>query len=214
MRKMIQREFADVVFEFAKRVSGVSRVQSAVLFGSVAKGEADARSDVDFLIVFDSNKPVSRILERKLISEIALDLEKKFNRNISLVFTNRNFDGLDRQFAETVFREGLILYGGVPHLDAKKLKLEPYVLICFSLRKMSKPDKMRIKRALYGHRTIKRYKGKTYTSEVVGLVERLGGKRAGIASVLVPAKNYSELVSVLEMFKAEYEKIDVWVSKV
>lgn len=211
---MIQTGFKDLVFEFAKRISDISVVRSLILFGSVAKGEADMRSDADFLVILDTQKPASKMLERKQVSEIALDLEKKFDRSVSLVFTNKNFDGLDRQFVEEVFKEGLILYGKVPQVDVERLKLEPYSLVHFSLKKIGKPDKMRLKRALYGHRTVKRYKRKTYKSEVMGLIEKLGGKRTGIASVLVPAKNLKELTDTLRRFEVEYEKLDVWLSQV
>jgi len=211
---MLQPEFRDAVFEFARRVSDVPAIRSVVLFGSVAKGEADARSDADLLVVLDTKGSVSRLPERKRVSEIALDLEKKFGKSISLVFTNRNFNGLDRQFVESVLREGLILYGRAPQVDARRLKLEPYVLVYFSLRVMGKPEKMKLKRALYGHRTVKRYKGKTYKSEITGLVERLEGRRTGIASVLIPQGNFKELEDTLERFGVVYEKLDVWMSKV
>ncbi|MDI6820372.1 MAG: nucleotidyltransferase domain-containing protein [Candidatus Hodarchaeaceae archaeon] len=210
---MIQTEFKDLVFEFAKRISGIPEVRSLILFGSVAEGEADPRSDVDFLVISDTQKPVSKELRRH-VGEIGLNLEKEFGRGVSLVFTNKNFDGLDSQFIEEVFKEGLILYGKVPQVDAKRLKLEPCSLVHFSLKKIGKPDKMRLKRALYGHRTVKRYGGKTYKSEVAGLIEKLGGRRTGIASVLVPAKNLKELTDALQRFGAEYEKLDVWVSQV
>lgn len=44
-----------------------------------------------------------------------------------------------------MFKEGLILYGKVPQVDVKRLKLEPYSLVHFSLKKIDKPDKMRLK---------------------------------------------------------------------
>jgi predicted nucleotidyltransferase len=210
---MIQREFKDLVFEFTKRVSDIPEVHSLILFGSVAKGEADVRSDVDFLVISEACEPASKELRRR-VGEIALDLEREFGRGVSLVFANKNFDGLDRQFIEEVFREGLILYGRAPQVDAERLKLEPYSLVYFSLRKIGKQDKMRLKRALYGHRTVKLYEGKIYRSEVSGLIEKLGGRRTGIASVLVPARSLKELTEVLERFGAEYEKLDVWVSQV
>lgn len=64
----MREEFKDLVFEFAKKVSGIDAVQSVVLFGSLARGEADARSDVDILIVFDSPRPVGKIEGRSATS--------------------------------------------------------------------------------------------------------------------------------------------------
>lgn len=212
--KKLQKEFKDLVFEFVKKVSDIDMVKSVILFGSVAKGEADERSDVDVLIIFDSIKPAGRIRERSEIGQIALDLEKKFDKNVQIVFTNRRFDKLDRQFIENVFREGIILYGTVPEVDIKKLRLEPYSLVYFSLRKLSKADKMKVRKALYGHETVKRYKRKIYKSKLVGLIEQFGGRRTGIASVLIPAKKTKEFTNVLKNFHAEYEALDVWISEV
>ena len=210
----MQKEFKDIVFDFAKRVSDIDIMQYIILFGSVARGEADRRSDVDFLVVFDTELPPESIKERERIGEIALDLEKKYDRSIQIIFTNRNFDGLDRQFVEEILREGIILYGRIPQIDVGKLKLEPFTLIHFSLKRLGKSDKMRVKKALYGHRTVKEYKGKVYRSEVKGLVEEFGGIRTGIASVLIPARKTKEFLEVLKKFGVEYNTIDVWISRV
>ncbi|RMF91670.1 MAG: nucleotidyltransferase domain-containing protein [Methanobacteriota archaeon] len=210
----MQNPFKEIVFEFAKQASDFRMVRTVIVFGSVAKGEADARSDVDILVVFNTSKNVNKIKERPAVGRIALDLEKKFDRNIQLIFSNRNFDNLDRQFIEEVMREGVIVYGKVPQIDTKKLMLEPYSLIYFSLKNIAKADKMRLKRALYGHKTLKRYKNKVYRSVTVGLVDQLGGRRTGIASVLIPAKKAKEFIEVLKSFGVEYEKLDVWISKI
>lgn len=214
----IQDEFRDVVFEFAKRASELDErdsVLSIILFGSVGRGEADKRSDVDILVVFDTEKKDLRGLkERRDIGRLSLDLEKKFDRNIQLVFSNKNFDGLDRQFVENVFKEGVILFGKNPQVDIERLKLEPYSLIHYSLKELSSPEKMKIKRIFYGHETRKEYKGKVYKSGIKGLIEELGGKRTGIASFLVPAKKSEDVIRVLRKFRIKFEKTDVWISRI
>ncbi len=210
----MQKEFKDIVFDFIKRVSDIDLIRCIILFGSVARGEADRRSDVDLLVIFDTELPPESIKEREKIGEIALDLEKKYDRSIQIVFTNKNFDGLDRRFVEETLREGIILYGRNPEISAEKLKLEPFTLIYFSLKRLSKSDKMRVRKALYGHRTLKKYKGKVYKSEVKGLVEEFGGMRTGIASVIIPARRTKEFLEVLKKFGVKYHTLDVWLSKV
>ncbi len=60
------------------------------LFGSVAKSDADRRSDVDILVVLDTYGHDFDSMEGKTrISELALTLEKEFDRNIQVVFTNK-----------------------------------------------------------------------------------------------------------------------------
>ncbi len=210
----MQKEFEDIVFEFAKRASRIESVLSAVLFGSVARGEANTRSDIDLIVIFDTYRPIRKIKEKADIGRIALDIEKMFNKNIQLVFANKNFDNLDRQFIEQVFREGMIIYGRQPQVDAKTLKLSPYSLMHYSMEKLKTADKMRLKAALYGRKTIKKTKGKVYRSESKGLIKELEGRRSGIASVLVPAKKAKYIADLLKRFGASYEKIDLWISEV
>ena len=45
----------DAAFEFARRASRY-RPLMILLFGSVARGEADARSDVDLLVILDEGQ--------------------------------------------------------------------------------------------------------------------------------------------------------------
>ncbi|MHA1431505.1 MAG: nucleotidyltransferase domain-containing protein [Candidatus Freyarchaeota archaeon] len=42
-------------FDLARRLSDVEGVELVVLFGSVARGEADRRSDVDIAIILDTH---------------------------------------------------------------------------------------------------------------------------------------------------------------
>lgn len=209
-----QKEFEELIFEFAKQASRMEKIFSVMLFGSVAREEADAKSDIDILVVFDSLNPVKKIKEKADIGRVALDIEKKFNKNIQLVFANKGFEGLDRQFIEQVFKEGIIIYGRQPHIDAKKLKLLPYSLIHYSMEELKTADKMRLKAALYGRKTIKKTKEKVYRSESKGLIKELEGRRSGIASVLVPAKKAKYVSALLKRFGASYEKIDLWISEV
>ncbi len=211
----IQNEFIDIVFELAKMAGREDGILSVMLFGSVARGEADKRSDVDMLVVFDTDKKdLKGLKERGNISQLSLNLGKKFEKNIQIVFSNKNFDGLDRQFVETVFREGVILFGKNPQVDIKKLELEPFSLFHYSLKELGSPEKMKIKRIFYGHETRKNYKGKIYKSGVKGLLDELGGKRTGIASFLVPSKKSQDVAKALRRFGVKFEKTDVWISRV
>ena len=210
----MQEQFMDVVFEFVKQVSNISKIYAIFLFGSVAKGEADGRSDVDFLIVLDTKQDPNRLNERNEVSKIALDLEKKFNKNIQLVFSNIKFEGLDGHFVEETLREGIILYGRAPIITEEKLGFLPYIIIYYRLTNLNKSDKMKVKRALYGYKTKRRYKGKLYTSEMNGLVRKLDGKRTGIASILLPYRNSKTVLDTLENFGVKINKTIVWLPEV
>ena len=55
-------------------------IKNMYLFGSVARGEDNEKSDIDLLVEFDYSKPMS--LER--FFGIIEELEKKFNKKIDL----------------------------------------------------------------------------------------------------------------------------------
>jgi predicted nucleotidyltransferase len=210
----MQEQFKDIVFEFVKEVSSIPKVHSIFMFGSVAKGEADAKSDIDFLIILDTQQDPIRLKERDEVSRIALDLEKKFNKDIQLVFSNTKFDGLDGHFVEEVLREGIILFGRVLIIQEEKLGFAPHILIYYKLTNLTKSDKMKIKRALYGYKTRRRHKGKLYTSQMDGLVEKLDGRRTGIASILLPYRNSRPVLDALENFGAKIDKTIIWLPEV
>jgi predicted nucleotidyltransferase len=210
----MQEQFQGIVFEFVKQVSSIPKIYGIFIFGSVAKGEADARSDVDFLVILDTQQDPNLLNERNIVSNIALDLEKKFNKDIQLVFSNINFDGLDGHFIEEILREGIILFGRAPLIVDKKLGFSPYSLIHYRLTNLSKSDKMKVKRALYGYQTKTHYKGKAYTSYMKGLVSELNGKRTGIASILIPHRKERPVLDTLERFNARISKTIVWLPEV
>jgi predicted nucleotidyltransferase len=210
----MQEKFQDAVFEFAKQVSNIPKIYGVFLFGSVARGEADKKSDIDFLIVLDTQQDPDLMDERNKVSKIALDLEKRFDRNIQIVFSNSRFDKLDRQFIEDVLREGIILFGRPLIIADNKIGFSPYVLIYYELTGLSSSDKMRVKRALYGYETRRAFKGKVYTSKAKGLVNELDGKRTGIASILLPHRKSRPVLETLEKFGAKISKEMVWLPEI
>ncbi len=197
----------DMLIDEIKKISkNYSEIETVIVFGSVARDQAGKESDLDIcLILKDENKKNS-------ISNKILDLEKKFDKNINLVYTDTSFKDLDRQFIETILREGITIYGKIPDASIQQLELEPYEIIKFDLSNLDQSKKMKIKRLLYGTKTKKKYKGKIYTSEQKGLVEELGGLRIGIASILVPEKMSWELENILRENGVSLRKITIWLS--
>lgn len=203
---MISEEFNDLIEEIKRKIGGKKDVETIIVFGSIARGEANARSDVDVCVV--------QLLDvTEEISNIILDIEKKYDRNINVVFTDRMFSGLDRQFIEAILREGIVVYGKIPPVSIQRLELEPYEIIRYDLSALSQSDKMRIKRLLYGAKTKKVYKGKTYESERRGLVKDFGGLRIGIASILIPERASWVVEKLLREYDIKIRKITIWLSK-
>lgn len=199
---MVQKEFQELCFEFAKKTSSLNNVLFVFLFGSVAREEADKRSDIDFCVITNNN-------DKKKISSIALDLEKKYDKNIQLVI-NKNFTKLDSYFIKNLFQEGILLYASNPIIKLKNLKCEEFTLFSFSLSNLSQSEKMKIKRALYGYETEKKQKNKVYKSTSKGLVRELNGLSVGRGAILIPIKNSRYVENIFEDKKIKFEKTSLF----
>jgi predicted nucleotidyltransferase len=209
---MIQDEFRELVFKFA-REGATEGVAHIFLFGSVAKGDADRRSDVDLLVVFDTfSESFDDLKVKDRISELALYLEREYDRSIQVVFTNKNFDGLDSYFVKKVMREGIVLFSKSPSIKMKNLELEPYALILYSFNGVDKKERLKIGRLLYGHKTKKVVKGRIYESKKSGLVQELSGYHIAPGLIAIDQKNAEVLEKRLERLNINYKRIDMWLS--
>ena len=82
--------------------------RSAILFGSCARGTARDDSDIDVLILVTGRR-VGRL------REAIHDLESAYDVNVSpVVLREEEIDRLDRQFLDSVLREGILLAGPPP----------------------------------------------------------------------------------------------------
>ncbi|WP_411968861.1 nucleotidyltransferase domain-containing protein [Haloferax sp. YSSS75] len=114
-----QAEYHDPVRAFVQRVEStvestgeLDALLGVLVFGSVARGEADRKSDIDVFVLVDGNRTVAR----RVVSEIATELgEERFGGDR---YTFETFvespDSARRAGAKLrdVFNEGVTVYGG------------------------------------------------------------------------------------------------------
>lgn len=77
-------------------------VQSVYLFGSYARGEATAASDLDLRI------EKGKVLDFFTLGEMYCDLEEKFNKKLDLLTTG----SLDNEFLSRIADEEIMIYAG------------------------------------------------------------------------------------------------------
>jgi len=206
----MQTNYKDIVYEFANAASSFESVRNIIIFGSVARDEADKKSDVDILIVFDTFG--KKFPEQKRIFSISQDIGHKHDKTLQLIFTNKRFDGLDRKFVETVLKEGITIYGQPNIVTPKRLLLEPYTLLEFS--STDKTVSAKLGKSLFGYRTTKKDKSKTYKSYSEGLVNTYLGKKLGPSAILVPFKSVKIFIGLFSSLRINHKRTDIWIPSI
>jgi len=202
----------DIAFEFACEASKYDVVLYVLLFGSVAKSTAHPESDIDLLVVLETDEPLEDIQQKKeQILEIAFQLEKKYNRDIQVIVTNRQYDGLDSYFVQKAFGEGHLLYAQKPQVVLNNIPMEAYTLVSFELNGLSQSKKMKLRNRLYGYRSSRTYRGKQYTNQREGLLSKLSGRRLGRGAFLVPRRYLPLIEELFNHFNVVYRTIDAWL---
>lgn len=122
-----QAEFHEPVREFVRRVEEVvseadevGDVVGIVVFGSVARGEADRQSDIDVFVVVDSDRTTARRLVTDVVSDLSeqrFDGERfDFEPYVESVDSARRASSKLRE----IFEEGITVVGGTELDDIRK----------------------------------------------------------------------------------------------
>ncbi len=113
MARKINDKYKEAAEEFARRVTAGlgDRIDSIVLYGSVARGQARRDSDIDILVISSKDKETINRIE-----DIRSDFEyeRNFTFLISLIYYRReelyHLIALGSPFVKEVLKDGVILY--------------------------------------------------------------------------------------------------------
>lgn len=117
IRELIEAEnnsLLDVSREFTSKLTK-NNISAVVLFGSIARGDFDEKSDIDILIVENDNRAREQV--RKLVEEI---LEMYDVHIVPVFLTKKEIEERIRRFDSfiiTVMNEGHLLYGEASWLE-------------------------------------------------------------------------------------------------
>jgi len=209
----IPEELYPALARFVAGAHHIPNLKAAILFGSAVTGEFRRKSDVDVLLLFDTDHDPEMGPEAQaalaLSAEIAAgcDLAHPF----SFVMENLRQGDLDPDFLWETTREGVVIWAhpSLVLLPASHPRLEPALLVTYSTRGMSGRDKGALHRALYGYRVERKAGEKVYVSEKPGLINEVG-RRLGPGVVLVPVRAADRLIGLLERHGATYRVTKVW----
>ena len=192
-----------LINRFIDGVRQIPDLECILLYGSFARGEEDNRSDIDLMLVFDSEKPKRHISEvMKVVSEL------KPHREIRPVLTNLH--DYDPSFFLNVFREGKLLWGRVM-ISGEGLLLRPFILISYDLTSVSPAKKVKISRFVHGYRSTKVIEGAKKTYNYTGVAEKFGVRIISKGTLLVPEQNKKEILGFLDNNGIDYDQLSIWL---
>ena len=200
-------KFAACLEDVRAWAAGRKDVAGAIAYGSVARGTATEESDLDFLVLAQRDRHEALARELFLLGA---------RRDVTIspyLVDRRELADLDPQFVESVTRDGIALKG--PPLDPTvgRLDLRPHVLVTLYLDHLPQRMKVALSRELYGYRSARRYKRARYESRREGLLDRVGGRKLGRGTVLVPAGAWPDVDALIRRFKGKRWAFTVWMQR-
>jgi predicted nucleotidyltransferase len=209
---VIPEGISRAVMEFALRCGEVPNLEAAVLFGSAVDGTFSKKSDIDVLLLFDTDGNPELGPEAEAVHSLAGDISAALSLShpFSFVMYSRR-ETVDGSLLREVLRDGVVLFARPRDvLGAARDDLRPHVLFSYTLKGMAPRDKMALQRGLYGYRVARRVGDRRYDSASPGLVGRWG-RRVGPTAFLVPEERAREARELLGGRGCAFEEVPVWL---
>lgn len=208
-----QKRFRKPLREFIKKAVKISdAIAEIILYGSVARGEADTRSDVDlFLLLW---KPLDGTTESKLfklareISNAHFYKKQEWNK-INLVLCGpKDISKFDVSTLKAMLG-GNRLYSKFESLTM--LPLKPAIILHLDLEKVNERAKKRMDAALRGWTSTYVSKGKKIKKRYEGLLRRYRAKRFSRDTYLIPVNNAKIFYDFFSRLGIPFVETKVWL---
>lgn len=211
---MIAESLRAAIIDFVSEAESIPQLICAILFGSALTEEVTKKSDIDVLLLFDTDHDPALGEEAEIAHKIASKILKKhdYTNSFSFVFVNINdIQKTDSTFLWEVARTGIIIWAPAKMqlLKEPHAGLDPQVIVLYSTKGLKSKDKISLNRALFGYRVEKTLKNKKYVSEKEGIVSRRG-RKLGSGAVMLTAESLGEIVQLLMKHGAKFSYIKMW----
>lgn len=187
--------------DFRDEAHKIPNLVSIVVFGSLVRDELSPKSDIDLLLVFDTDHNPELGEEAKIAHEVAMKISIKYDliHPFSLIFINQQtIEDTEPDFLWNVAREGILLWGKPSNAIYREppSSLEPFLLVKYSTRNMEPKEKRKLLRKLYTAK--KRLMDKE-------------NERLGPGVLLTPAGKFEKLKELLDSFHVKYSVKKIWI---
>lgn len=207
---MKQNEIFAYLYDFTSLLlDKTGNINNIILFGSVASGNFDEKSDVDLFIDLPSKadiKDIQKIIDNALNEFEEIVLKKWALRGINLpincivgTLDSKRWSGLKRE----IISNGITVFGRYKELPEK---LRHNMLFSFRLSHLEPKNKVKVLRQLYGYKTKKQKK--VYTNE--GLLDAVGGLKLNPSTIMVPLAHYKMIYDFFGKNKVEFRVREIW----
>ncbi|MBI2507517.1 nucleotidyltransferase domain-containing protein [Candidatus Woesearchaeota archaeon] len=185
--------------------SDMQKVKQIILFGSVARGEADKDSDIDIFVDLLDEKLEPKIgkiremfcdsIKVKKYWEL-LDVKNEINCTVGKL---EEWDELKR----SLIANGIVLFG--KYIYEGRLKTKHYYL--FVVTPTGKRNKdISVWRKLYGY--VQKIGNKNFVKK--GIINEYGGRKLSRGVFVVPVESSQKIISFLRENKFKHEIIPFW----
>ena len=197
---MIPEKLKLPLIDFADNASKIPNLVGVISFGSAATGDLSKKSDIDLLLVFDTNHDPELGKEAEIAHEIASNISAKYDLPypFSFVFVNKkNMDDVESDFLWNVVKEGVVVWGKPQDILMKTPhpSLEPLMLIRYSVKELNEKDKRKILRWLY-----------TSKKKIIGKSK----EKLGPGVLLIKAEKFEEIKKIFDKFNMKYSVKKFW----
>jgi predicted nucleotidyltransferase len=155
---IIYEKFKAPLIDFIEKAKEIPNLIGVILFGSAVTGDVSKKSDIDLLLITQSDHNPELGEESSKAHRITSEISKKYDLThpFSLTFYNlSNEKDIDSDFLWEVCKGGIMLWGNPNFVLGKKIKevLTPKFLCTYSLKELEDKDKRAVIRKLYESRS-------------------------------------------------------------
>lgn len=193
-------ENLEIAIDFADKLRKIKGILQIVLFGSVAKGEDKADSDIDIAVVHNLGN----------IEKLKSFVNKFVHERIQVIYVNIDKLSKEIELVSALTGEGLLLYGKPIRVVFNKKELNPFVLIVYDTTDLEKRNRMLLNRALHGSVSTSRYNKRVYKTETKGVIAEAGIEKLTKACLLAEPKKAVIIRDTLKRFNVKFREELVW----
>lgn len=210
----IPENLKGAIIDFINEADKIPNLKYVVLFGSIPKGEISKKSDIDLLMLFDTEHNPEVGKEMDICLGVSSKIAQKYDLAHSFSFVMKNLndpDDMDTDFLWNISKEGTIIWGrpDIELIREPGKNLQSKSLITYSTKGLTSKNKSAIHRGLFGYRFSQKVKDKSYYSQKKGLIDRKEYK-LGDGVLFVHSDMEEEIFELLSKEGAKYKSIKIW----